>query len=236
MSKTRLLLNSNDRDVNIYPNSNQFRVSYVENYRSVSHMCVRYWWIMDSSYIVNSFNNVFTLNDGVVAYTITLTPGNYSTTTLTSELEAKLNASGSIVTWTVTYNSTTAKFTIAATGAVTYNWASYPLCAKLLGFAASDLTNTTVVSNTIPSLNTTNYYMLVIKNLPSIVRNKKPYHLLIPNNVPQGSLNTPVNGLVLDSIHFGANVDFSYLDIEIRDENYNLVDLRNANWQIELEF
>lgn len=235
MVLTRLLVNSSDRDISVYANSSQFRLNYNETYRNVCHMCVRYWYIMDSSYVVNAYNRTFSVNDGVVTYTISLAQGNYSTTTLATEVQSKLNASGSIVTWTVTYNSTTGKFTISATGPVTYAWATYPLCGKLLGFA-STVTNTTIVSDSVPNISTTRYYMLFLKNLPSIVRSKRPYHILIPNNVPQGSLNTPVNGLALDTIQFGGSVDFSYLDVEIRDENYNLVDLRGMDWMIELEF
>lgn len=65
-----------------------------------------------SYYTINSTNNTFTLTDTSSA-TITLTPGNYNSSTLATTLAASLTAgSPGGRTYTVTFNSTTQKFTI----------------------------------------------------------------------------------------------------------------------------
>jgi hypothetical protein len=69
-----------------------------------------------SYYVYNTSNNTFTLTEsaGGPAEKVTITPGNYSSTTMIAELETDLNAASyNGFNYTVTYNESTQKFTIS---------------------------------------------------------------------------------------------------------------------------
>lgn len=72
--------------------------------------------IPQSFYNFTSANNVITFQEGGTGtiYTATITPGSYSTSTLTTELTSELNSAGGTGTYTVTYNSTQNTYTISA--------------------------------------------------------------------------------------------------------------------------
>lgn len=71
-----------------------------------------------SYYVVNSVNGTLTLTEPTGAatpLTITMTPGNYTASSLAQALETALNsAPGSIGTYNVTFSSTTSKFTVTS--------------------------------------------------------------------------------------------------------------------------
>ena len=90
-----------------------------------------------SYYIVNTLNNVFTFTgDVTVATPITITPGNYNSSQMTTELKTQLDAiAGNADVFTVTYSTSTNRFTIVSDGATN---ASFTLTFGTLG----DSTNT----------------------------------------------------------------------------------------------
>jgi hypothetical protein len=97
---------------------------------------------MYSYFNVESDNKKIYINDGS-DYTITLTEGLYTGTTLATELQTQLNASSS--NWTVSYSTTTKKFTISNTGSVTLRFTQTTDQAwSMLGFTsgAADDTDT----------------------------------------------------------------------------------------------
>jgi len=74
-----------------------------------------------SYYIVNSKNNTFLLEEfgpNAGPFTITITPGNYTSSQMITELQTKLT--GGAGTYTVTYSTSTNKFTITAAGVTTF--------------------------------------------------------------------------------------------------------------------
>jgi hypothetical protein len=70
-----------------------------------------------SYYVVNSSNNTFVLTEDVtgVAPDIVITPGNYTSSQMITEIDAKLSAASVSETYTTTYSSSTNKFTITMT-------------------------------------------------------------------------------------------------------------------------
>lgn len=66
----------------------------------------------DNLFTVNSANNALRINPGSGATTISLTAGRYTGSQLATELETRLDAAGGGNTYTVSYDSATAKFTI----------------------------------------------------------------------------------------------------------------------------
>lgn len=87
---------------------------------------------------ITSANNAFILieNPGPVVHpTTTIAPGHYSGTTLAPALQNALNTiPGKLYTYTVTYNTTTFKYTISATGLFQLNFAVPDSIAPALGF------------------------------------------------------------------------------------------------------
>ena len=69
-------------------------------------------------YTINTYNNTFTLDDGVGSAKVTITPGNYDSSQMITELQNDLHtasvAAGGSYTYTVTYSSITQKFTIVS--------------------------------------------------------------------------------------------------------------------------
>ncbi len=67
----------------------------------------------ENLFTVNSSNNSLRIDPGSGATTITLTAGRYTGNQLATELETRLDAAGGGNTYTVAYDASTAKFTIA---------------------------------------------------------------------------------------------------------------------------
>ena len=134
---------------------------------------------------------------------------------------------------TIQDDSGTNGFTIVCTTSCTYYFTSYPLAGKLLGFT-TNASGTSVSSNVPALLGTTGFYYLCFTNVPSANMQGNRYSFIIPNNVALGSLLTSNNEIVSDLLDFNSELSFQYLDIELRDCNYNLVAL-NSDWQLELD-
>ncbi len=85
-------------------------------------------------------NDTINFNDPIDgAATVTLNPGNYTGTTLATEVAARMTAAGSTGVYTCTYSTTTGKFTIARTVAVAFGitWTTSK-AANLLGYSSND--------------------------------------------------------------------------------------------------
>jgi hypothetical protein len=69
-----------------------------------------------SYYVIDTFNNTFTLTEPVGGgpFTVTLVPGNYTISTMTTELERALDDSLGAGDYTVTYSSSTQRFTVTS--------------------------------------------------------------------------------------------------------------------------
>lgn len=130
-----------------------------------------------SYYVINSTNNTFTLTEPTgtnTPITITLTPGNYTSTTLATELANELTNSSGVGIYTVTYDSSTQKFTVMSTipenfvltfGGPTDNGATNP--RLWLGFNAGANTATagTLVAPNVAQISGPNYLYLCSNNL-----------------------------------------------------------------------
>lgn len=68
-------------------------------------------------YNINSNYNTFTFNDDGTDYFVVLTPGNYTIDELIAELQTQMNATGSLTTYTITYDDITMKVNISSDGA-----------------------------------------------------------------------------------------------------------------------
>lgn len=83
---------------------------------------------------VTTSNNKFSLTDGGGTFAIVIPPGNYTGTTLATAVNAAITAAGPLETYTVTYSTTTLKFTVSATGNFQLNFTGADSAGNLLGF------------------------------------------------------------------------------------------------------
>lgn len=72
-------------------------------------------------FVVDDNNKYIDFDEGGSELTATLTTGNYNGQTLAAEIKTQMDVAGAL-TYTVTYNESTLKFTIAATSNFTLRW------------------------------------------------------------------------------------------------------------------
>lgn len=116
MEYTELYLDSSQSiaAVGDYANTDNALFYFDYPIQNVAFMKVIEAEIPMSYYTINSTNNTFTLTEGS-SVTVTITPGNYTSASLSTTLQAALNAvSPTPKTYTVTFSSLTQKFTITA--------------------------------------------------------------------------------------------------------------------------
>lgn len=128
--------------------------------------------------IVAGFNDELDFTEGVTGdATATLTPGNYATgTLLAAEIQTQLNAAATDNTYTVTYSTTTFKFTFTrATGAATFGieWSTgsnaTSSCGLDLGFAvAADDTGATTYTSDEVSYHTREWVKIVLPSAQGV--------------------------------------------------------------------
>jgi len=101
-------VNSRDRNVRSYPKPGQFRWRFQRPMKDVKSIQLVGGTIPTRIYNINTGWNQFTFRQGSVLYTVTLTPGRYTMTTLASELQTQLNAIAPIGNqYTAIFSSTT---------------------------------------------------------------------------------------------------------------------------------
>lgn len=229
-----VVIDSSKRDASLYPSPSHF-VYPVTILPGVTQVRLRNYAIFNSSYVVNPNNNTFVITVATVDYTITLTPGNYTSATLAIELAARLNASGA-ATYTVTDGASTYKYTIGATAATTFKFAAAPYAAKLLGFAAANVTGTSVTSTNAYSVLITPCYYLQIQEFQTNVEAPCPLYTTIINNTAAGNLLSYSGSYYHTVADLGAPKNIGALTIRLLDYNFSQVDLNGVNWLMILEF
>ena len=94
-------IDSSVRDVTLYPNANSYVVNLKTPIYNVSEFKLVSARIPTTQLLICASNNTFTLDDGGTTYEISLPNGNYTITSLKTELQNQLNLTGS--DYTVTF-------------------------------------------------------------------------------------------------------------------------------------
>lgn len=184
--------------------------------QNISYMKVIEAEIPVSYYTITSSNNTFTMTDGGGgSATVTLTPGNYNSSTLSTTLAAALTAASPTgKTYTVTFSSTTQKFTITVSsttftltfGTTGDDGQTNPRFFLGMNAGANSSTLTSLVSPNTANITGPNYLYicsdvlggLVNSVLPNLSQNrgqKGPQIARVPVNVNPGEVvyyNDPV--------------------------------------------
>jgi hypothetical protein len=122
---TTIVVNSRDRNYLNYPNSNNFRYTLRRPLTNVHSIELMSGSIPAFIYTINQPWNSFIFQEGLSEYTLTLTPGSYTESTLCSELQTQLNTTGKLNRYQVILNVQTRKLEIKRTGVVEYSLLFY---------------------------------------------------------------------------------------------------------------
>lgn len=112
--KTTIVVNSRDRNVLSYPNTNNFRFLLRRPIKDIVSIELVNGCVPGFLYTMNTGWNKFTMDQGASTYTVTLTPGFYTETQLAAQLQTQLNAIGGNI-YTCAVDPNTKKLTITRT-------------------------------------------------------------------------------------------------------------------------
>ena len=162
LRRTTIVVNTRDRNILKYPDSNEFRYELRRPLKNVLSIELMNGCVPGSFFNINTGWNTFTFVEGSKPYTIRLTPGFYTNATLLVELQTQLNAIPlKRNTYTVTQNPNTGRIQITTNNIISYKLLFYSglICdkidlntltflsintpAKLLGFGLQDYASDT---------------------------------------------------------------------------------------------
>lgn len=217
-----------------------FRTTLVRPIKNITCCKIRSVEIPSSFYPVNSTNNVINVRKltGLVEYIVTLTPGSYDATELAVEIQSKLNSlvySGFVVT----YNASTAKFTIANSSS-NFELRTGP-SDKLIGFDGVDTgdiatwTSDNVIHITGPDALYIRSARLL--NEESLFDNdQRDIIAKIPVFVNFGATIT-LEGTQSDFVvWYNSSRLITAIDLRLEDLDGNELDLNGLDWSIEFQF
>ena len=110
---TVVMVNSLDRDQQVYPLPTQTRLKLPREYKNVERIDIVQVKFFCGLYWVTTANNTLTVDISGTLYTNTIDPGSYSLSTLCSTLQMVLT-SNTTRQFLITYSSVTGRITIAA--------------------------------------------------------------------------------------------------------------------------
>lgn len=236
----QLLIDSRDRDNTSDPTHN-FTVDLkqtgevYQGYTSISLLSCNMpqaWYNVESG-----VNDTVTIDDGT-EYSATLTPGNYTFDVLGTELQTKLNALGSSITFTVTADSLTGTYQIDGDSSFELKLAASDSAWNVLGFKREDRsTATSHTSDYVVSLQE-RYVGIRIRELGSRLVHRPDlsgfatFWMPCVQNAFDISVHTPSPSQLLR--YHVQNV--SKLSIEVVDRTGALLDLHGAQWGMVLGF
>lgn len=108
-------INSEDREVKLYPNPSKYVIKLKEVYKNVTSVTLFNACIPNTSYLVNTNNNILHLSITNIEYKLEIPVGDYTASNLAVALETALQTLD--VNFTVTLNTLTNKFTMTNTSA-----------------------------------------------------------------------------------------------------------------------
>ncbi len=243
--RVRCVINSKNRLSPLTDTSSDFNVSLNYSLLRITEIEIERVEIPFSFYAINSNNNVLTFNAG--ANSITITPGNYTTSSLIPELTTKLSAAFAGQSPAVTFSSTTYKLTISKSSAfIVDSYADVPAstASYSLGFHVSTSSATSVTGDSAINIAGPNYILISSDYFTSGIQHKTMF-----SNTSYQSVfwSVPVNcapgDIIIEntSIPIRLNSKFTIsstdnIDFRLYDDQNNLLDLNGLDWAMQLIF
>lgn len=248
MSFQRLVVNSQSRNNQLSNSSSDFVILLNNNFfmGDCKRMKLEYL-LMPTAYNITSANQNFQVRVGPTTYNVTIAQGVYDANTLAAAVKAALELAVSN-TWSVSYSTTTRRFTITGTSAFELLYASGSSASstnniwQMLGFANSNGTqpidtssSTSVTSTQLVQLNgPLNLYVHVLEFSQGFITTDNIYStFVIPNTSQMGSYIEYSGNENYEQFCLVPN-QFSRLTIRVLDRNNNVVDLGNLDWTMIL--
>ena len=194
-------------------------------------------------YGVNANNNSFSITEttGTSVIAITLTPGNYTSSTfptlLKTLLEAESIASGNSLTYTVSIVAATNKLLIEATGNFLVSVAN---SSRVTGFVSATTSAASATSQNVVYLSGTNNLYLrsnlaMFLQRDSIIENNLTY-----NNVLKAVPIAANSGDIIyyqfaDSEYLNIETDLSDISLYLTDDDGFRVDFNGGEWDVTLQ-
>jgi len=214
------------KDRSSYESITSFKYKLDYTYSTVLGAKIIDFISFNTIYTVNANNNKFTMTASSVDYSITLTNGFYTPATLATEIATRLNASGSLLTFTVSDVPLTSKFTIAAGSNfnLTFDTVNYDT-GDLLGFSSNKTGSSSYTSDICYQLISCPYIIINIDELD--------IDYMIPINASPGSMVTYENRNI-NMMRTIVEKNISHLSIKIYNHKRRQVDFNGLNISMTL--
>lgn len=228
--------------------STDFTINLDHSFDHVTEVQLGFAELPDIIYNITSSNNIMHWTQNAdPTKTCTLSAGLYSASALATEVQTKMNAAGSGEVYTVTYSTTTFKFTIAVNAstmilAMAQTAAPY----RELGFNAANTSNSaTLTSDNGVSLERPVALNISIKQFDGTLslgigtggNNKTGVGscFVVPLSLGSGAINIFKPYCGINKRKFSAAApNFSSLDVRLTDMDGNTVNLNGLNWLMYL--
>lgn len=243
----RAAINSEKRLKPLTETGSNFTFAFNKDITRIKEIILESVQIPFSFYAIGPHNNVLTFNQGAVS--ITITPGNYTTATLTLMLRTLINTAFNDNTTNIIFTYST--YTLNITRGIAFNVDSIAdipasTAARVLGFSVSTATATSVTGNNVVNLSGPNYLLLVSSLLTHPIHHQMLYAdntysnvlVSIPIGISPGDIITlrekvsvPIKLSYKFNILAGTPIDFM-----ITDEFGNILDMNGADVALQLVF
>lgn len=195
--------------------------------------------IPSSFYNVNVYNNILQITYNATPYTLTLTRGNYNSTTLINEIIAKL-ALQAITDITIAISSTTGILTFTRAGALNFTIDSTGTLNKVLGFAVG--TSYTSVGGILLAPFPLNLLGLLKLKLASYEIQTRNYDSSVQSNlnilatipIESGNFGLILYDNISNTQSIINNPTLDGFDLQIYGDDNNLVNFNGIGWNITL--
>jgi hypothetical protein len=244
----RLLVDSRDRDTDLYPTPSRYEVSFTENITDVCSFELMMINMPFSRYNVHTNNNMLHVmkNSSVTEYVIN--PGNYADI---DDLVDALNDVLHTITVTPTVDKITQKVTFSSTGYFEFHFSNglnkqNKSIGRLLGFGTENYVSHYDATNSMYVLTApfvynllygTDYVVMKIGNVKNYIANSTTLNMctaIINRNL--SLVNNQANDTALVKTYFPVMSSFNKLKVAFYDYYGNLYDFNNQEHCFEVKF
>lgn len=228
-----------------YPNSSHFvyelpyRFSNIEYIKMSSCEIPNVYYSFSSKRCNLSFSLTYNLNK----YTITISEGNYTSSTLVTQINSKLDIinSSANTDFALTFNGTNGKMTFSSTKSALYDFSNdstiYDSLGKHLGFQENNYSGTSITGDCIANLAGENYIFMKINDYDNIIndRNGSVFAKII-FDTNKFNVNFDDSGsYVTKEYIFRQPRDLTRFEIKLEDRYGQVIDMKNYDFSLTLE-
>jgi hypothetical protein len=239
-------INSQFRNTSSFPSSSDFTIKLEEEIKNIIYIKLS---SLELPLYFHSFtdirnNNSFTITNGANTDTITIGDGNFTTVSILTKINARLDEINTTRTVNLDLNqdSNTGKITFTSSSSFTLNFnrtgnIDYKGIKYHLGFSNDTYTGTSITSETPLDINVDRYLFLNINDIQNIRDNKvnNAFSKIIVNTNSYSLLVRGPEEYVSKDIVLRSPINLSKLDIKLLDYLGNTIDLGKNDFSLTLE-